>query len=407
MQLSQQPHRWVLFWMCVVVAVNQVGFGCVIPVLPLYAQSFGVSHLAIGAAVAIYGLSRFLAAIPTGRLADWLGRRPTLALGGAVSVLGNLWCALATSYTEFLAGRFVAGAGATLVLTGGIIVLADITTPRIRGRTMAIYQGAFMFAVGLGPLPGGLLADRFGLSAPFYAYSVAGLVVGLLAWFAVKETRGLSAAASAGAGLPPFLTQLRLLTARLGFFLVCVFKFMQTVVRTGCLFAIVPVLGHDRLGLSATQIGVSMAIGSVIGLLSTYPAGVVADRFGRKMVIVPGAALIAVALLLFCYAPAYVWFVAASVAWGASTATTGAAPAAYAADNAPPGMNAAAMSGFRMLADAGYVVGPILVGALVDAYGANPALIGAALLMTMVGVLFARLAPETYRSATRPESAGD
>ena len=152
------PHeRRVLLWMCVLVAVNQLGFGSIIPVVPLYAQSFGVSQFAIGMTVAVYGLARFAVAIPTGQIADRLGRRPTLAIGGLVSTAGNLWCAVATSYEELVVARFIAGAGGGLVLTGGIIVLADITTPERRGRTMAIYQGTFLFAVGIGPLPGGWL----------------------------------------------------------------------------------------------------------------------------------------------------------------------------------------------------------------------------------------------------------
>ena len=53
--------------MCVLIAVNQVGFGSVVPVLPLYASSFGVSPTAIGLTVAIYGLARFLLAVPAGR----------------------------------------------------------------------------------------------------------------------------------------------------------------------------------------------------------------------------------------------------------------------------------------------------------------------------------------------------
>jgi MFS family permease len=70
--------------MCVLIAVNQLGFGGIVPVLALYARSFSVPQSAIGVAIAVYGLARFLLAIPAGRLADGLGRRPALALGGLV-----------------------------------------------------------------------------------------------------------------------------------------------------------------------------------------------------------------------------------------------------------------------------------------------------------------------------------
>ncbi len=189
-------ERRVLFWMCVLVAINQLGFGAMVPSLPLYAQSFGVPASAIGMAVAAYGLARFVLAVPTGQLADWLGRRPTLAIGGLVSAIGNLCCAWASAYPEFVVARFVAGAGAGLILTTGQVVLADISSPAQRGRSIAIYQGTFLFAVGIGPFPGGLLAEHFGLAAPFVAYGVASLLAAVVAWFAVSETRDLWRAAA-------------------------------------------------------------------------------------------------------------------------------------------------------------------------------------------------------------------
>lgn len=175
--------------MCVLIAVNQLGFGAVIPVLPLYAKSFGVSQTAIGATVAVYGLARVFLGIPTGQVADLLGRRHALAIGGVVTVLGNLWCATATTYVELLLARLVAGAGAGIVLTAGLIVLADITTVANRGRMLAIYQGVFLFAVGIGPFPGGFLAERFAPEAPFLVYAVKGALVTAVAWFGVAETR--------------------------------------------------------------------------------------------------------------------------------------------------------------------------------------------------------------------------
>ncbi len=63
-----------LFWMCVLVAVNQLGFGGIMPALPRYAQSFGV-----------YGLARFAGASPVRWLADAFGRRSAMALGGVVT----------------------------------------------------------------------------------------------------------------------------------------------------------------------------------------------------------------------------------------------------------------------------------------------------------------------------------
>jgi MFS family permease len=368
-----------------------------VAVLALYARSFGVGQSAIGASIAVYGLARFLLAMPAGRLADVAGRRSALALGGLVSGAGNLVCAYATTYPLFIAGRFVAGAGAALVLIGGQIVMADITTPANRGRLMAIYQGVFLFAVGVGPIPGGILAERFGLTAPFFVYAAVGPVAAAVGWLQIPETRSRIGSGAAAVKTPPFVTQIRLLTARIGFVLATSITFTSAVARTGALFNVIPVLARDRLGLSADRIGVGLALASLVGLDLIYPSGMLIDRFGRKLLIVPATMMSAAAMLLFLVAPSYAWFLTACVVWSLATGVSGAAPAAYAADVAPPGMNAAAMSAFRMLSDAGYVLGPLVLGAITDVFGPNVALATAATLLTAVALLFGRWAPETYR----------
>ncbi len=394
----KQSPRTILAWMCALIAINQLGFGAVIPVLPLYAQSFDVPQVAIGATIAVYGLARFLLAVPTGQVADRLGRRNALAIGGALSALGNLWSAAAGSYVELVLARFVSGAGAGVVLTAGLIVLADITHASTRGRTLAIYQGVFLFAVGIGPLPGGYLAERFGLEAPFLVYGLASAVVAAIAWFGVAETRGMGTERDASVPVLPWHGQLRVLAANAGFLLVCLISLTGAAARTGALFSIVPVLARDRLGLDPTDIGFGLALGSIIGLAITYPAGALVDRYGRKAVIVPTTVLTSLSMLLFSLAPAYAWFLFACAIWGGASAAAAAAPSAYAADSAPPGLNAAAMSSYRTLSDIGYVVGPILLGWLGDAAGLDAPLWTAAAALLLATTLFAVIAPETHRN---------
>jgi len=396
---SRSRATGVLWGMCTLIAINQLGFGAVVPVLALYAQSFGVTQTAIGLAIAIYGLARFLIAMPAGQLADRLGRRVALALGGLVTAAGNLLCAYAPSYPAFVGARFVAGAGAALVLTAGQIVLADITTPARRGRVMAIYQGVFLFAVGIGPWPGGLLAERYGLAAPFLVYAVAGALASAVAWIMIPDTRRFLAADDAGATAPAlaFAAQIRYLTRRVGFVLVGLVSFTNAVARTGALFSVIPVLAHDRLALSTDRIGLGLALASVVGLALAYPAGALVDRYGRKTVIVPSTIMAGVSVVLFVAAPSYAWFLAACVAWSVAGGISGAAPATYAADVAPPGMNAAAMSGYRTVSDLGYVIGPIALGLATDLAGADATLMATAALLVVVALAFWRFAPESFR----------
>ena len=393
-----RSRRHVLAWMCVLITVNQLGFGGIVPALALYARSFEVSTSAIGLAVAAYGLARLLVALPAARLADRHGRRAALAAGGLVSAAGNLLCALAPGYAELVAARFVAGVGAGLILTTGEIVLADISTPADRGRTMATYHGVFLFAVGIGPLPGGWLAAHLGLAAPFLAYAVAGALAALVGWLGIPETRDRLSLASGAAGHAAWRAQLRLLARHPGFRLVALVSLTAAFARTGALFTLIPILAQDRLALTTDRIGLGLTFATLAGLALAYPAGVLADRHGRKAVIVPATLMSAVALVLFVLAPSYAWFLAACLAWSAA-GMGGSAPAAYAADVAPAGMNAAALGAFRMVGDLGYVAGPVLLGLAADLGGAERALAVTAALLAAVALLFAWRAQETPRAA--------
>lgn len=389
--------------MCVLAGINQLGFGGVVPALPLYAKSFGVSASAIGMAVGVYGLARFCGAIPAGWLSDGFGRRHALALGGLVTTAGNLWAAMASTYPEFILARFVSGAGAGLIVTTGQIVLADITTPERRGRIVSIYQGVFIFAAGVGPFPGGLLSAHYSLTAPFWVYSVAGLFAAGVSYFALSETRdtGHTIGRRHGRAGGSFLADVVALSKQTGYVLACLVSMANAAARTGGLFSLVPLLGSERLGLSVTEIGLSIAVGTVVGLVASYPGGMLTDYFGRKAVIAPSTIISGASMLLFCVAPSYAWFIAASIVWGIASAIGGAAPSVYAADSAPPGRNATTLSIFRMAGDVGYVLGPMSLGLIADLFGATVSLVAAAAVMVLAGGAFAVWAPETHRNRSQ------
>lgn len=389
--------RTALLWVCLLIAVNQLGFGAIIPAVPLYAQSFGVSAAAIGVAIAVYGLARFAVNLPAGRLADRRGRKTLLIVGTVATILGNAICAVAPIYPVFLLGRFISGAGAASVLTGGQTVVADISTVANRGRLMATYQGVFLFASGLGPLPGGWLATEVGLAAPFAANALLSTATLAVASLGIPETRGRRPA-NAASGQISFRAQIDLLRSVPGFALIGFVSFTLFFARTGALFNVIPLIAADRIGLAPDRIGLSLGVVSILGLLLAYPSGMLVDRWGRKAVIVPATLLTAVAMPLYAIVTTWPTYLAASLVWAAATGIGGAAPAAYAADSAPRGATASALGAYRAVADLGYVVGPLLLGLIADQAGPNAALLFTALLTATAGSIFALRAPETLRS---------
>jgi MFS transporter, DHA1 family, multidrug resistance protein len=404
-------HR-ILLWVCLVIAVNQLGFGIIVPVTPIYARTFGVSEAAIGLVVAVYGLGRFLFSVPVGQAADRFGRRGTIFAGTLLTCAGSLLCGLADDFARLLLYRFIAGIGSTAVITGTQIVVADVATRENRGRMMGTYQGFFAFAVGVGPSIGGLVAVLAGPRAPFFVFAALTLVAGVLALTQLPETRprparrpapaapaagattALDTTPGAASGAAPGPGVVRQLLTNPGFLCVSFVTFQAAFTRTGAIFSVVPLVGVERIGLDVAAIGLAITSGNLLNLATIAGAGILVDRYGRKPVIIPSCLITACAFAGFAFAPGYPAFVFSAILWGIGSALGGSA-AAYAADQAPPGGNGITMGIYRMLSDAGYIIGPALLGVIAAGAGGQTALLAAAALAIASMVPFALLAPET------------
>jgi MFS family permease len=177
--------------------------------------------------------------------------------------------------------------------------------------------------------------------------------------------------------------------------LISLVTFAQFMARTGAIFTVIPVLMSQRLGLDPLQIGSALTLGNMVNLACTPVAGILVDRLGRRMVIIPGTLLSGIAFAAFASVNSYSLFLLVCLLWGFAGGVGGSAPGAYAADLASPGANGVTMGIYRTLSDAGYVVGPALLGFIADAAGANTALITMGVIFWAAGLLFAIFAPET------------
>lgn len=388
----------VFLTLCVLILINQLGFGLITPVLPLYADSFGLGPSLIGVVIGIYGLARFLVNVPAGRLAESRGRRPVLIAGTLINALSAALMATAQNLPQLLLYRVLGGAGAATVLLAGQIMVADLATSANRARLSSVYQGFFLIGVGLGPLPGGLLADLYGLRAPFIFYALTAGATCLAAMAVLSETRPAAEQSSAaGAVIDRFPAAGGAGLWSAGFILIAAVSFMQFWGRTGAMFNIVPLLGRERLGLSPAQIGLALTLVNVLNIATLYHAGTLSDRFGRKPVIWPSTVIAGLSMLAFAASDSFLAFIGSALLWGLSSGISGPSPGAYIADLAPPERRGRVIGAFRTCSDAGYIVGPLLLGWLAGVAGFNAPLILTAALFVLAGGLFALFAPETHR----------
>ena len=387
-----------LLMICVATGITMLGQGIIAPVLPLYANEFGVSTAMVGATISVFGLARILFNLPSGILSDRFGRRIFLVGGPLVTALGTFLSAFAGDIWQLLAFRFIAGIGSAMFMTAGLTVIADISTPENRGRNLSLHLGSLLVGVSIGPAVGGLTAELFGLQAPFYLVGTLSALCAVWAVRVVPETggRAMTPTSTADAAPPVAWFSLRPLLANQGLLLVSLVTFSIFFTRTGSRQTILPLFGNDEFGLTAGALGAIFAMMAFINLLTIVPAGVWADRYGRKRTIVPSALLAAGALCLFAFTNSLAVFLIAAMLLALGTGISGPAPAAYAADVIPDNARGLGMGLFRTYSDVGFVVGPLLLGWIDDSTDSFrlPLLFNAALMVVAV-MVFALFAKET------------
>lgn len=173
----------------VIVFIDLVGFGMVIPVLPIYAQTepFLASPFEIGWLVAIYSAMQFVFSPILGRLSDRYGRRPVLFISMLGSAVGYIVLGLANTLVLVFVGRIISG------ITGGNIsaaqaYIADVTTRENRARGMALFGAAFGLGFILGPAIGGI-SSKYGVHIPFYIAAGLSFASALAVYLILPESR--------------------------------------------------------------------------------------------------------------------------------------------------------------------------------------------------------------------------
>lgn len=382
------------------------GQGVISPVLPLFARSFGVGAATIGLTLSFFALARLVLNVPLGILSDRRGRRLLLVAGPLVTAVGMVGSGFAGDIATLLAWRVVAGAGSAMYMTGAQVYLVDISGPATRARFIATNQGALLLGVAIGPAIGGPLADTFGFRAPFFVVGGAALVAAFYAWRRIPETRHLAVAEAPKA---PVAGERRawvsLLVSR-DFLAVAVVTMAIFFTRTGSRLTLMPLFGADRLGMSASALGGVFTVMALINMAGVAPAAWLADTVGRKWAIVPSGLVTAGALVVMALASSLPVFLGAAVLLAIGTSIAGPAPAAYAADIAPPALRGLAMGLYRSAGDIGFVVGPPLLGAIADATSIGWGLAVNGVLVAGAAIGFGVLARETMVPRTQPADAG-
>ncbi|WP_425093696.1 TCR/Tet family MFS transporter [Tropicimonas sp. S265A] len=188
---GSKPPRLAFVFILITLAIDAMGIGLILPVLPdliseLNGGTLGQAAIWGGVLSTSYAIMQFLCGPTIGSLSDRFGRRPVLLISLTVMALDYVVMALAGSIWLLLAGRIVGGVAAATQATATAFI-ADISKPEEKSKNFGLVGAAFGIGFVVGPLIGGVLGE-LGLRAPFYAAAALATFNLILGYYVLPET---------------------------------------------------------------------------------------------------------------------------------------------------------------------------------------------------------------------------
>jgi len=393
--LGPRRRRAILAVAIGAVAIDTALLGLIAPLLPDIEERTGASEGALGVALAVYAVPIVLLSLPLGRAADAIGRRPLLIGGLLLTAAGSALIAVSDSLAVLMAGRAVQGIGSAASWIAALAVVSDLAPPGKRGEAIGVALAATSLGSIAGPALGGVTADLLGFEAPFLIVcgSSAVLAVAVATAFPREARRDPSAS-------PAWRSIVRATRSGIGA--------VATAITLGgaCVLGLVELVApldlDARLGLSSSAIGLLFAISIAVDAPLAPLGGRWGDRRGRRGPAVAGLATLALSVALLA---AFAGTLGAALAlglFGAGFSLAFAAAVPWLDEAFGAVQRGLGYGVLNLLYAAGYAIGALLGGALLELASADLAYLLTAALLGAGAV--AMLAWATASTTTTPSS---
>ena len=373
-----------------------VGFGIVLPAIPVFAKSFGVNNAAIGLMVSAFAITRFASGLISGTLVDKFGERAVFSSGVFMGALFTFLAGLSQSYEQLLFFRAAGGLGSSMFsVAAGSVIMRSVDDAN-RGRAQSVYQGSFLLGGIAGPAIGGLLSV-ISLRAPFFVYSGMLICSGTVAHFFLKGDKIGKVDKSVDTSDH---TTVREALKMKPYRIALVLAFIGSWVFFGLRASILPIFVTEELNSTTAVVGYGLALSAVIQGLILLRAGRYSDEKGRRAASIIGAQVVLLGVLLLTFSVNVWMYLLAMAILGFGGAFISITPASIVGD-VIKGKGGKVIAIFQMAGDAGMMVGPIIIGAVSDLFSYRAAFGMSAAIFVIALVLVYQI-PET-RNVEEPQ----
>jgi MFS family permease len=376
-----------------------VGFGVLVPVLPVFARSFGVGNAEVGAVISAFALMRLISSPFCGWLIKIFSERVIMAVGIFIVAISSGLAGISRSYLQLLILRGVGGIGSAMFTVSAFTLLLTSVESGLRGRAAGFFQGGFLIGGITGPAVVGALS-AISLTAPSFFYAGTLIVAGTAGLLLLRHRSAKPEDAE-----PPMPLRAVIRDAR--YQAACFSNLAQGWTSFGVRSSLIPVLVVELLHRPASWTGIAFAIASVAQTIAVGPAGRFTDMVGRRPAMILGGTLGAVSIMAVPFAPNIWLLIVVLCLYGVASAFLGTAPAAAVGDATGGSHSGTAVALFSMCSDIGAIIGPLVAGLLADTLSYPAAFGVGAALMLMAAALSWRMPRGRAVSSNRGPSKGD
>ena len=390
--------------MIALVFIVLTGFGLVLPVMPLYIRSLGTDYDGVGILLATFGFARLFGDLIGGSVVDRMGERWTAVVGMLFQSVCSVATALAPSYGFALVSWGLAGVGSAVTFAALFSYMLKVAPKEGTARTLSLFFGAFNIGAIAGAGVGGVVADRFGLASPLIVYAAA-LVLAAIVYLrivpvipkgGVAEGPAVPTVAGDVSSTPaevPVSGVRDLLKIR-GYVTALVLNFVYLWFVAAIFDTLLSLFARDELGMSPGAIGIVLSIAIAAEFVVLFPAGALADRHGRRPVMIPSLVALAVFIGALGWATSPVMLAVLLSFLAFASGFAGVPAAAILSDVVPTEQSGRGVGAFRFCGDLGFFLGPLIAGASSHAFGFKTAFLICAI-PAAAAVIVALLTPET------------
>jgi DHA1 family tetracycline resistance protein-like MFS transporter len=280
-----------------IVFINLVGFGIIIPLLPLYAASFNASPTAIGFLLASYSLAQMVATPYLGALSDRYGRRPILLLSQLGTLISFVLLGFANTLPLVFAARILDGASGGSISTAQAYI-SDVVEERNRAKAFGVIGAAFGIGFIAGPALSAVLGANGNFTLPIFVAAGISLVSLVLTFVLLPESRPADQRQTVRTPRIVDVAGFRevLGLGQLGTLFAVFFAFNLAQAGFQGMFAL---FALQRLGFGLRETGYFLAYsGLMAALFQGGATGPIVKRWGERNVMRSGLLLASVGLIM-------------------------------------------------------------------------------------------------------------